>query len=347
MKKTNDINIKNFGPLIPPVKLKELFPMTENANKTVVTGRQVIKDIIAGKDKRMLAIVGPCSIHDEKAALEYALKLKHLSEIIDDKIFIIMRVYFEKPRTTIGWKGLITDPHLDGSYDIESGLKIARNILLNINELGLPIGSEMLDPIIPQYISDLISWAAIGARTTESQTHREMASGLSMPVGFKNGTSGNIKMALDAIESTRFPHKFIGIDQNGHTSIIETNGNNSAHIILRGGRSGPNYYEEFVEEAELLMKSMQLNPAIIIDCSHSNSSKDYKKQRRVLNSLIYQRIGDRKSIIGFMIESSLFSGKQKITDDISELEYGVSITDECVGWDETKEMLLYAYEKLK
>ncbi|MBN1412348.1 MAG: 3-deoxy-7-phosphoheptulonate synthase [Spirochaetales bacterium] len=344
MQNTNDLHITGISPLVSPMELKKDFSIREESSKTVVDSRKIIADVLNKKDGRLMAIVGPCSIHDPRAALEYAGKLKTLSGKISDKIFILMRTYFEKPRTTIGWKGLITDPHLDGSYDIASGLKTARILLLDITAMGIPCASEMLDPIVPQYIADLISWASIGARTTESQTHREMASGLSMPVGFKNGTSGNLELAVNAMESARHPHSFIGIDQYGKTSICKTSGNSSTHIILRGGRNHPNYYEEDVERAENLILKLGIEPAILIDCSHGNSGKQYDRQQRVLHSILDQRKRGRSSIAGFMLESNLVSGFQKIPDDKQELVYGQSVTDGCIGWDETEELLLYAHK---
>lgn len=346
MKKIDDINIKTFTPIISPLELKQLYPATAESNKIVSDSRFNIKNIIQKKDKRLLAVIGPCSIHDEKSAIEYAEKLLELYNKIKDKLFVVMRLYFEKPRTTIGWKGLITDPNLDGTYNIENGLKIARKILLKVNSMGLPAGSEMLDPIVPQYTADLTSWASIGARTTESQTHREMASGLSMPIGFKNSTSGSIKSAIDAMESSRYAHSFIGIDQTGMTSVIKTNGNANTHVILRGGKSGPNYHEEDIEETEALMKNADIDPVIMIDCSHENSGKKPINQFRVLKSIINQRSIGADSIIGFMVESNLFSGTQKIKSNLSELKYGVSITDECLGWDQTEELIMYAYNNL-
>ncbi len=347
MKKIHNLHITDVKSLLSPFELKNGYPITELNNKTVVESRKTIINILNKKDNRLMAIVGPCSIHDVKVAIEYAEKLKALKHKIEDRIFIIMRTYFEKPRTTIGWKGLITDPWLNGTYDIASGLKMARKLLLDITAMGIPCASEMLDPIVPQYIADLISWASIGARTTESQTHREMASGLSMPVGFKNGTSGNLKLAINAMESARHPHSFIGIDQYGKASIFNTSGNTASHIILRGGRSGPNYYEENVEEAEAIISNLEIPPAIIVDCSHANSEKQYTRQQRVLHSILDQRKRGRNSIVGFMIESNLKSGSQKIPDDLNNLVYGQSITDACIDWDETEEMLLYAYEIMR
>ncbi|MBI9104050.1 MAG: 3-deoxy-7-phosphoheptulonate synthase [Spirochaetales bacterium] len=346
MKKTNNLRIETINPLLSPAQLFTDFPMTEKANTTVADGRDAINAILRGEDSRLIGIIGPCSIHDRDAALDYAKKLSALSEKVADKMFLVMRMYFEKPRTTIGWRGLITDPHLDGSYDIEGGLKLARNLLIEISEMGLPVASEVLDPIIPQYISDLISWSAIGARTTESQTHRNMASGLSMPVGFKNGTDGNMDIAVNALESAMHSHSFIGLDENGKNCILNTTGNDAVHIILRGGHNGPNYYEENVELAEDKMKALGLNPAIIVDCSHANSGKEWRKQERVLRSIVDQKAYGRKSLVGFMLESNLFEGSQKIPSDIKTLEYGVSITDACIGWDDTEKMIWSAYGKL-
>lgn len=343
---TNDIRIAESHPLTSPAELKDDHPMTEQSNKTVVKSRDIITNILKKRDKRMICIVGPCSIHDPSAAIEYAERLKDLADRIADEIYLIMRVYFEKPRTTLGWRGLIVDPNLDGSYDIAKGLRLARKLLLDITARGLPVGSEMLDPIVPQYISDLISWASIGARTTESQIHREMASGLSMPVGFKNGTSGNYQLALDAIHSSQQPHSFIGIDQNGQTCVLKTTGNSATHIILRGGRNGPNYYEENVEDVENQLRSLDIDPSIVIDCSHANSGKDPIKQERVLRSIIDQRVRGKASIIGFMIESNLYEGKQPIPAQKEELIYGCSVTDPCIDWDTTVEILTQAYNAL-
>ncbi|MBN2442460.1 MAG: 3-deoxy-7-phosphoheptulonate synthase [Spirochaetales bacterium] len=346
MQKTNDLNITGIQPLISPFDLKKEFPMTEVSNKTVVESRETIINILKKADKRLLVVVGPCSIHDPRGAIEYARKLQSIKNRVEDRIFIIMRTYFEKPRTTIGWKGLIMDPLLDGSYDIARGLRIARKLLLDITAMGLACGSEMLDPIVPQYIADLISWASIGARTTESQTHREMASGLSMPVGFKNGTSGNLELAINAMESARHPHSFIGIDKYGSTSICKTSGNSSSHIILRGGRDSPNYYEENVEQAEKSIAALGIEPSIIIDCSHANSQKQFTLQQRVFHSILDQRKRGRRSVVGGMIESYLKSGSQKIPENASDFVFGQSITDGCVGWEETEEMLLYAYDMM-
>jgi len=344
---TNDLRIVSSVPLVPPSQLKREFPMTEEANRTVVEGRMVIGRIIKKEDPRVLAIVGPCSIHDPVAALDYARRLAELRKKILEKVYVVMRVYFEKPRTVLGWRGLIFDPGLDGSADIPRGLREARRLLLAINEMGLPAGSEILDPIVPQYITDLLAWASIGARTTESQTHREMASGLSMPVGFKNGTDGSLESAINAMTSSLNPHSFIGIDQEGMTSILRTRGNDMIHLILRGGKMGPNYYEENVERAEELLKRAGLPEAIVVDCSHMNSGKNHSRQARVFHAFLNQRSRGRRSLIGFMLESNLFEGNQEIPKDLSNLKYGVSITDACIGWEETERLLLEAYRGLE
>ncbi len=348
MKAIDDLHIKEISPLISPENLKHEFPADNNVYESIIESRKTITNILSRKDSRLLAIVGPCSIHDPVAGLEYAEKLKKLSEKINDEIVTVMRVYFEKPRTTIGWKGLIMDPEMDESYDIHKGLHISRKLLLKISKMGLPTGSEMLDPIIPQYISDLISWAAIGARTAESQTHRNLASGMSMPVGFKNGTGGNLNLAVNAISAARSPSSFIGIDQQGNTSIIRTRGNKSCHLILRGGTSGPNYYEEDVEEAVRLMENADIDkPSVIIDCSHANSGKKFTRQKRVFRSVMDQVLHGQKNIAGVMIESNLFEGNQKYLGSLDSIKYGVSITDSCIGWNETEELLLSAAEDLK
>lgn len=350
MKQTNDLRITGVEPLISPEELKREFPIGEEIAALVVAGREAVRNIIKKRDRRLLAVVGPCSIHDPKAALEYAERLGRLRRQVADRIYVIMRVYFEKPRTTVGWRGLITDPHLNGSYDIAEGLRIARKLLLDITALGVPVGSEMLDPIVPQYIADLITWAAIGARTTESQIHRELASGLSMPVGFKNGTDGSLQSATNALVSTRDSHCFIGIDQNGRTCVLRTSGNEDSHVILRGGKRGPNFEQKFIEESEALLQKLGLNPSIMVDCSHDNSGKNYRLQKGVLESILdsveAQRARGDGSIVGFMVESNLFEGNQKIPADITKLRYGVSITDECVGWETTEEMLMLAYDRM-
>ncbi|HAK47277.1 MAG TPA: 3-deoxy-7-phosphoheptulonate synthase [Spirochaeta sp.] len=345
MQKTNNLRILTVERAISPDELRAEFPMTDKSSETVFKSREIVKNIVEGRDKRFLAITGPCSIHDENAALEYAEKLNKLRLKYEDSLYIVMRVYFEKPRTTVGWRGMIIDPELDGSYNINMGLKKARNLLQKITNMGLPTATEVLDPIIPQYTAELLSWAAVGARTTESQTHRNMVSGLSMPVGFKNGTDGSIEKAINAIESARSPHSFLGIDDDGRTCILSTAGNEATHLILRGGVVGPNYYEETVEEAEDLFKDNNMEASMIVDCSHANSGKKHQKQFRVLRSVLEQR-RRHDSIKGVMIESNLFEGNQKIAVDISKLAYGVSITDECVGWDETERMMDYAWREL-
>ncbi|WP_341528887.1 3-deoxy-7-phosphoheptulonate synthase [Nostoc sp. UHCC 0302] len=339
-------NIENYHVLLTPNEVKSRLPITESAEQTVVKYRQEIEQILDFQDRRKFIVVGPCSIHDPEAAIAYSQKLKDLAEKVKDNLLLIMRVYFEKPRTTVGWKGLINDPDMDDSFHVEKGLLIARSLLLKITELGLPTGTEALDPIIPQYISELITWSAIGARTTESQTHREMASGLSMPVGFKNGTDGNIQVALNALQSARNPHNFLGINQNGQVSVFQTKGNAYGHVILRGGNQ-PNFDPDNVKLVEEKLKQADLSPRIVIDCSHGNTSKDYKLQPAVLESVIQQIVDGNTSIVGMMLESNLYEGNQPIADKREELKYGVSVTDKCIGWEETEKIILAAHEKLK
>jgi 3-deoxy-7-phosphoheptulonate synthase len=336
---TQDLRVKATIRLLTPRAMKEKLPMTEVANQTVVTGRELVSRILHREDPRFLVVVGPCSIHDPKGALEYAHKLNAVRKEVGDKLAIVMRVYFEKPRTTIGWKGLINDPHLDGTYDIETGLKIARKLLLEINEMGLPAATEFLDPITPQYIADLVSWAAIGARTTESQTHREMASGLSMPVGYKNATDGSLQIALDAMLAAGTPHNFLGIDQDGVTSIIRTSGNPVGHVVLRGGRVRTNYDAESLREAEAQLVKAGLPPVLMVDCSHANSSKQHARQEDVWKDLMQQRAAGNKALIGAMVESYLGEGNQPIPKNLADLKFGVSITDACLGWEITERML--------
>ncbi|MDB9304542.1 MULTISPECIES: 3-deoxy-7-phosphoheptulonate synthase [Cyanophyceae] len=338
-------NIKNSHVLLTPNEVKSKLPLTKSAEHTVLQHRQEIKNILDFQDSRKFIVVGPCSIHDTQAALEYSQRLKLLSERVKDKLLLIMRVYFEKPRTTVGWKGLINDPDMDDSFHVEKGLLTARSLLIKIAELGLPAGTEALDPIIPQYISELITWSAIGARTTESQTHREMASGLSMPVGFKNGTDGNIQVALNALQSAKSSHNFLGINHKGQVSVFETKGNPYGHVILRGG-SQPNFEAANVQLVEEKLKEANLPPRIVIDCSHGNTNKDYKRQPSVLENVIQQIVDGNTSIVGLMLESNLYEGNQPMTGKREELKYGVSVTDKCISWDETEKIILAAYQKL-
>jgi 3-deoxy-7-phosphoheptulonate synthase len=327
--------------------LKALSPTPEAVNATVAQARERVVRILNREDPRLLVVIGPCSIHDEKSALEYASRLSKLQKEFADQMEIVMRVYFEKPRTTIGWKGLVNDPHLDGSQDIETGLKIARKLLQEINGLGLPAATEFLDPIVPQYIANLVTWAAIGARTTESQTHREMASGLSMPVGLKNSTDGSLQVAIDAMGATRHPHSFIGMNEDGVTSIVRTSGNPHAHVVLRGGRAMTNYDAASIKAAEEKLISEKLPPVLMVDCSHANSEKKFAKQEDVWHSVIEQRVSGTKSLIGLMVESHLNEGNQPIPKNKADLRYGVSITDSCIGWETTERMLRWGYEQLK
>jgi 3-deoxy-7-phosphoheptulonate synthase len=346
MFRTQDLRVKEIVRLIQPSALKTALPSSEASAATVVNSRDAVKNILQQKDNRLLVVVGPCSIHDSKGALEYAHKLSALRNEFADRMEIVMRVYFEKPRTTIGWKGLINDPRLDNSQDIESGLKIARQLLLDITGMGLPAATEFLDPIIPQYIADLITWAAIGARTTESQTHRELASGLSMPVGFKNATDGSLQVAVDAMTSARTAHSFLGIDQEGFTSIVRTKGNPDGHVVLRGGRLQTNYDAESIRQAEGKLAQAGLPPVMMVDCSHANSGKQPAKQEDVWHSIIEQRVSGTKSLIGAMIESYLQEGAQPIPKNPAEIRYGISITDACISWETTERMLRWGYETL-
>jgi 3-deoxy-7-phosphoheptulonate synthase len=347
MKKTQDLHVIDFVPLIPPIHLKNQFAMSEKVNQTVFEGRQTIKRMLRNKDKRLLVIVGPCSIHDEASAIEYAEKLAQLQRELNDRLVIVMRVYLEKPRTTVGWKGLIYDPFLDGSGDMHHGLRQARQIMLKICEMGLPTATEFLDPIVPQYIDDLVSWAAIGARTTESQTHREMSSGLSMPFGFKNTTSGDMQIAIDAMRSARASHNFIGVTPEGQTAIVKTSGNVWGHVIMRGGSNGTNYDRDSVKQATDILKKHKLPEYVMIDCSHANSNKDFSKQEAVLNDVIKQRADGNDLIFGVMLESHLNEGNQSLSSDLSNLKHGVSITDGCMNWETTERILRDSYNKLE
>lgn len=336
-KNTENLRISELRRLIPPQELKEALPISSDYVKQIINYRKIVRDIIEKKDSRLLTVIGPCSIHDPDAALDYAKRLKDISNKTSKQLFIVMRVYFEKPRTTTGWKGFINDPKLDDSCDMEYGLKEARKLLLEITKLGLPIATEFLDPIVPQYTADLISWAAIGARTTESQTHREMASGLSMPVGFKNGTDGNIQVAINAIKSASISHRFLGIDPNGYTAVVTTEGNPYTHLVLRGGDNLPNYDTSSVTSAAERLHSANLEPSLMVDCSHANANKIADNQVEVWKNILSQRKQKNCPIIGAMIESFIESENEKI---IGRRNYGLSITDPCIGWDKTEKMLL-------
>lgn len=340
-----NINVASQELLITPEQLKRRLPISEAIRESINAHRQTARQIVAGTDKRLLVVVGPCSIHDPLSALDYARKLQQLAVEMNDRLFLVMRAYFEKPRSTVGWKGLINDPYLDDSFKVAEGLEIARRLLLDISALGLPLATEALDPITPQYLQELFSWTAIGARTTESQTHREMASGLSCPVGFKNGTDGSLAVALNALQSATKPHRFLGISPNGQVSVIHTRGNDHAHIVLRGGTSGPNYDAASVAECISALKDIQQHPAIMIDCSHANSNKDHRKQALVLESVAQQVAAGNEAIIGVMIESHLYAGNQRI-QSAGALHYGVSVTDACVDWQETEAMLGQLYARM-
>ncbi|MBD2799014.1 3-deoxy-7-phosphoheptulonate synthase AroG [Xenorhabdus sp. M] len=333
----DDIRIKEITELLPPVALLEKFPATEESAITVREARESIHNILIGEDDRLLVVIGPCSIHDPLAALEYAERLKKLREELKDDLEIVMRVYFEKPRTTIGWKGLINDPNMDCSFNINNGLRIARNLLLDINNMGLPTAGEFLDMISPQYLADLMSWGAIGARTTESQVHRELASGLSCPVGFKNGTDGTIKVAIDAINSASSSHCFLSVTKWGHSAIVNTTGNNDCHIILRGGKE-PNYSAEHVSIVKESLEKAGLAPRLMIDFSHANSAKQFKRQMDVGVDVCGQIAGGENAIMGVMIESHLVEGNQNL-ESSELLVYGQSVTDACIGWEDTEIVL--------
>ena len=345
MKQTQHINIAGQSDVISPEAIQAQIPLTEKAAEVVHESRQTVRNILSGEDKRMLGIVGPCSIHDPKSAFEYAERFKVLREEVSDNFYLIMRVYFEKPRTTVGWKGLINDPHLDGSCDINEGLKLGRSVMSNIANMGVPVATEVLDPFTPQYLSDLVSWAAIGARTTESQTHREMASGLSMPVGFKNGTNGNLQNAINAMLASREPHSFLGVSMTGKINVIQTSGNPHHHVILRGGDK-PNFDPVSVSNAVEKLQVFDLPLLLMIDCSHGNSLKRFELQEKVFDSLITQRKQGGASIMGFMIESHLNEGNQKIGKNKDDLLYGVSITDSCLSFEATERILKEGNERL-
>ena len=344
--KTENLNILLEEPLVSPIELKEEIPVSINAAKTILKGRDAVRDVLDRKDHRLIVIIGPCSIHDVAAAKEYASKLKSLSTKVAGTLLLVMRVYFEKPRTTIGWKGLLNDPYINGTFKINDGLRIGRTLMKDIAEIGLPIASEALDPISPQFLQDMISWTAIGARTTESQTHREMASGLSSAVGFKNSTDGRLDVAINALKSVGVSHCFLGINQVGKSSIIRTKGNRYGHIILRGGNNKPNYDEIHIKLCEQKLRANNLPVNIMIDCSHANSNGDPLLQSSVVDNVTKQIINGNTSIVGLMLESNLKHGNQPIPSDLSELKYGVSITDACIDWDKTEEILLGLQKKL-
>lgn len=342
-----DLNIESQEILITPEHLKSEIPASESAAQTICESRQVIRNILEGKDHRLFVVIGPCSIHDTEAALDYARRLKTLSRELEDTLYLVMRVYFEKPRTTTGWKGLVNDPYLNDSFKIEEGLYIGRRLLMDIVELGLPTSTEALDPISPQYLQDLVSWSAIGARTTESQTHREMASGLSSAVGFKNGTDGGLEVAINALQSVSSPHRFLGLNGLGQVAITHTKGNSYGHIVLRGGNSKPNYDSVSVALCEQALEKAGIKPNIMVDCSHANSNKDPSLQPLVMENVTNQILEGNQSIVGLMVESNIGWGNQKMTENIADLKYGVSITDACIDWETTEKTLRSIAEKLK
>ncbi len=346
MIRTNNLNVSSLTPIIAPADLKQVFPLTAETSEFVAGARQQVKDILWSRDPRMMAVVGPCSIHDPKAAIDYAKRLATLAEELKDQLFLVMRVYFEKPRTTIGWKGLINDPDLNGTHQISKGLGVARGLMLKISEMGLPVATEMLDPFTVQYFADMISWGAIGARTTESQTHREMSSGLSFPVGFKNGTDGNLQIAIDAMGAAFHSHSFLGLNREGRISIVQTTGNTDAHIVLRGGNDQPNYHPADIEQTCARLEKAGIETSIMVDCSHANSSKDHTRQEGVLRDVMEQVSAGQSAISSLMIESFINEGNQKLTT-ADELAYGVSITDKCVDWETTERMLRDAHARLK
>ncbi|MBN1124906.1 MAG: 3-deoxy-7-phosphoheptulonate synthase [Sedimentisphaerales bacterium] len=345
MELTDNLNIKQFKPLLTPAQLKDELPQTDEESVLVAGTRRQVADILTDPPTRRMVITGPCSLHDRDASLMYAEKLRHLQEKIGPKLLLIMRAYFEKPRTTLGWKGMLYDPGLDGSYDIEKGFRKARGLMLEIGNIGLPIATEFLDPIVPQYLADMVTWAAIGARTTESQVHRQMASGLSMPIGFKNSTDGNLAPAVDAIKAARSPHSFMGINRDGQVIVAETCGNRYGHLVMRGGVSGPNFASEYVAFARILLQKAHIDTGVVIDCSHANSSKDHRLQRFVFEDICEQIHSGDNLIAGIMLESFLEEGSQEIQGGQS-LRFGVSLTDMCIGWPETEQCICSLAELL-
>ncbi|MDG2307501.1 MAG: 3-deoxy-7-phosphoheptulonate synthase [Candidatus Binatia bacterium] len=339
MASLDNLNTEVLEPLETPRTIRRAHPVTAEIGELVVRTREKIRDILHGRDRdRLFVVVGPCSVHDPDAALEYARRLKTVADRVEESLVVVMRTYFEKPRTTVGWKGLINDPHLDGTCDISTGLDRARALLVEVNGLGLPCASEVLDPVTPQYVADLLSWAAVGARTTESQTHREMASGLSMPIGFKNGTDGRLDSAKNALISARSSHSFLGINADGLTSVVKTTGNADGHVVLRGGRDGTNYGAEAISEAVQLVADFEAARPVMIDTSHDNSGKDHTRQAEVCRQVLKTFEDGQSAVCGLLIESNLAPGKQSWKPDVP-LEYGVSITDACIGWDETEKLL--------
>jgi 3-deoxy-7-phosphoheptulonate synthase len=346
MQNLYNVNVASLEILPTPEEIKQRLPLSESAANTVFQARETVQRILDRQDPRLFAVVGPCSIHDVTAARDYAQRLKALADEVQDTLFVIMRVYFEKPRTTVGWKGLINDPRMDDTFHIDEGLQIARRLLLDLAEMGLPAGTEALDPIVPQYISDLIVWTAIGARTTESQTHREIASGLSMPVGFKNGTNGSLEVAINALQSAARPHSFLGINPQGQSAVIRTLGNRYGHVVLRGG-DRPNYDSVSIALCEKALRDKKLPVNLVVDCSHANSFKDPAMQPLVMRDCTHQIMEGNRSIVGLMIESNIGWGSQSLPADHSQLKYGVSITDACVDWETTEKMLRETHTKLK
>ncbi|MHB1123819.1 MAG: 3-deoxy-7-phosphoheptulonate synthase [Ramlibacter sp.] len=334
----DDVRIRQVRPLISPALLQDDYPADAEVQGFVEASREQVAAIVHGRDPRLLVVVGPCSIHDGEQALEYARRLRALAPQLQDDLFLVMRAYFEKPRTTVGWKGFINDPHLDGSFRMNEGLRLARSLLLSITRLGLPVGTEFLDLLSPQYVADLVSWGAIGARTTESPSHRQLASGLSCPIGFKNGTGGGVQMAADALVSCRSPHAFMGMTKMGQAAIFETEGNDDCHIILRGGSRGPNYHAADIEAASTMLHKAGVCERVMVDCSHANAAKNYLRQVEVANDLAQQIAGGEQRILGLMIESHLNPGKQELRPGVP-LQYGVSITDGCIGWEQTETVL--------
>jgi len=342
----DNLNVAAIDDVPSPAEVRARLPLSEAAARTVLAGRAAVRAILDRKDPRLFVVVGPCSIHDPRAALEYAGRLRALADEVKDTLLLVMRVYFEKPRTSVGWKGFVNDPHMDDSFRIDEGLVRARELLMKLAELGLPAGTEALDPICPQYLADLISWYAIGARTTESQTHREMASGLSAPVGFKNGTDGGLEVAVNAIQSAKRPHGFLGVNQAGRTAVVRSRGNAYGHLVLRGGGGRPNYDTVSVRLAESALARGGLASNVVVDCSHANSMKDAALQPLVLHDVVHQILEGNRSIVGLMLESNLFAGNQPIPEDLSKLRYGVSVTDACIDWPTTEQTLRRAHRDL-